>query len=620
MDPGNAAGRGSRWTSSPVVGFVAVAGLGVVLAAWIGSPYLTLGLARDVAEARTCLAAGDCGEAGPQSSLLWFYQGSLWIRVLAAWSFAALPVAWLVPFAILVAALASAVVFVMARAEGDGWAPVVSASVALVLFAGFSEMPVAQAPIIASLPQALFWWALGRTCRPGATPLHPAIAGVALALCLDTHLTSVILLPAAAAMLARSPRRGLATGILAASAVATVAALSPGALERNVECLVRHPVIPAAVAGSMAIAAAASIALGRGHDARVHVVAGPSDGGRVPWLDLLVLCLVIEAGATIATGHLWSMRYAMSAVVPAALIAGRACGWVASWMESARVRGSAWLTLALGVAVVLAAGKTLNEEEGWTYDDATRVLASLARRGVAPDEMMATIAGPRANRVLATLPVSGSGRLPRPAALTGSIRVVLRVHEDDAPIDTGPGIDVVRLAGPYRAVIATTPALVDRSRAHACIGRAGAWTTCTDIAPHRPDFVERLADGTGLGASLLPARHFSLDRDMSEIEFTMPLRRGDDMPHEVVVAPSLAEEGVWRIVAVTGCSFEGRLPGTRVRLFPPRATGASITFRATNPGQAWGDRDQWFPPYIEYRSGDATMERLAALVAAGVAE
>lgn len=459
------------------------------LAALAGDPPLHADTGRDWVLARQCVELGRCSMAGPSASFRGLTHGGLWIHLLSICQAAGLGIAGARAVTLALHAAAAALIAAaparLCRWPGAGvacWAIYLAASAWAI------EAPALWNPSALPLPLSLFWiCALGVAAQGGVAAA--AAAGAALALSIDAHVAcaplALLLLGVIAAAAARPALSTLAAlGALAA----TLAVSSPGALIADAGALLGAAPLAAGLASA---ALAAGAALRR----RVRARA-PEDRARATLALGCVLFAIPLLGGALLTGHPLAPRYLAPAVPATAVLAGRGIRILLDRAGArARVAGGALASLLL-----LGAAASAIRQPGWRAADAERLAARFAERGTDYADLVRSLRGPHAARLLTMLAAFAPRSAPRagepPRSREPAPRedlLVVRASRSALPRALPPGWEGIDLGAGALAVVRRAPAYVDRSDAEVCVEPAdGGAPTCA-----RVDALSEAPDGEG---------------------------------------------------------------------------------------------------------------------------
>lgn len=525
---------------------------------------VNLDTARDLLIARDCTLGVHCSEAGPRSSFVALMHGALWSHVLELREAWGLGIAAIEVLVVVALAAAAALVPVSARLLGRRAGPVTWAlwlPAALVT----SGYPTLWNPSLWPLALAVFTAALAYASRRrGLVWFVGAAAGLALGI--ELHVSTAVLLPFLVAVIAACARRPLVTTAIAGAASWGILALdSPKGFVENREVAAQHAT---ALALTLAAAFAAGLAarrrLGARADAeRAAVVAAALC---VYWM----IALVLLAGWS---GHGLRARYLAPLATPAAILLG-------ARIEGPRIRRVAVLVV---VAWHLAswAGARLFERRRFDVVEAEVIARELYGRDLAFGDLYRGVRGPHAEDLVATLaafePPDG-----RRAREDGPGLRIVRAGRGDVPAGAPSTWRVLELGGGAVAVIVALDAWVRLDPLEICEdGRCEA--VSVDVA--RFDQREGMvwADrayasfrARGMGAGTPGAR-----------SYRMQLRPSGAGRREIRLVPDDCAQ--WWIVDVDGS------PPEDDRRTIVDASARAITF-GVDPGRRCRG---WLPPFVE---------------------
>lgn len=520
-----------------------------LLAALRVRPAVHLDTARDLLLARDCVLAGRCG-AGPRASFGEWTQGALWSHLLELRELLGLGLAALEHAAIVAVALAAALVPLTARALGRRataltwalWLP------ATLLTIGW---PTLWNPTLWPLVLAAFHLALLHAARTRGVLAFTA-AAAALALAIDVHVASAVLVPFFGAALVARAARPLSTACLAALvAIAALAVDSPAAFADNRELVTRH-----ALSIVLVLAAAAAVGLA----ARRRLVDdSPARVARALCIYLIITLPLLSFVA----GHPLHARYLAPLVTPLAVLLGRR-----------DVKWPAVLACAAYLAFWL--------DDRW-YNHRFRlhetepIAAAMYGRGLGFGDLYQHLRGPHAYDLLSTL-----AALEPPGhrgAADGLDLLVFRTSHQELPAELPPDWTVVDL-GSHVAVLVAYEPRIRTDRFTAC--RTTDAERCTSITLDRDRFTD--APWTDRAHAAIP-------------DLARPAR-GERLVYRFPLSP-----GEPRRVHLFADECKGWTIGNPDALASPAAGELVFTVETTSRCRGW------LPPFVELPVASSPLDR-----------
>jgi hypothetical protein len=568
--------------------------------------------ARDLLMARDCIDRGACAMHGATSTFLRLEQGALWIHLLEILRLAHASVHAVTLAVLAWRALACAVLFVTARRFWGLGAGYVVAAVYLLLSVLVGSSAVLWNPSLLPLPLALCCAAVSALAAGGETA-HAGALGAALALSIDSHLASVLLVPVVAGLIAALARRpGAGSGAALAACAITLVVDSPEATARNLGLARDSRFTLLALVVTFALA---GMAVRR-------PIAGVDRGQRV------LIALLVLAGSAIvglpllgqAFGH--SLRddyfelglpFASLAVAP---LVARAVGWVerrTRQRQSVAARLVFFAPAALGVFVLCQAHRR-HLVSGWTMSGAEQVTRALNRADQHFGDWYAHLRGPDVAGMLGSLAAFDSSSDAWSTMHADAPDVALVRLPRQRFVAGAPGWERIDLQGTDDVAVARTlPGFVDPARVRVCVSPTGddeGRTTCQNIAIDAnriyaggPLNLERRAyPGSGAIHELVRIGGGGAPYGLS-YELGLRAQPGEP-PHVLCTAREDSGARHWHIARIDGASYQGSLPGDRVVLEPPRSPG-TVVFATT--GAASESVDQWLPDFMELLATDGVL-------------
>lgn len=539
---------------------------------------LHLDTARDLLTARDCVFAGHCHGAGPRSSFGELMQGALWSHLLELHASLGLGLVALERVADLLIAAAAAVVPLVARRLG---APQHALTWALWLPATLITCGYPRLWNPTPWPLVLVWTflALLQAARTGGAAMF-TVAAVALALAVDVHVATGVLVPLFVAVVVACARRPAVALPLAGAAMVAVLALdSPGAFAENRERLGPHA---PAIAGGVIAAIVAGL-----YARRWFAGAGEQRARRVA----LAVCVhhgAVLIALSLISGHHLDPRYFAPIVTPAALL-------VSVWLDPRvqRARRPGWwhaLAIALVVGWHLQHWFELRGRPQFRLIDVEPIAAELYGRGLAFGDLYRHLRGPGAFDLISVLaalePADG-----RRAGSDGPDLLLLRARRDALPRPLPAGWSIVELAGSHVAVIVAYAPWVRSDPLTIC--RADERDGCEQF----PVAVERFAAGTlwteraYAGIVDVPRRFAGAKSLVYRLSAQVP---EDGPARELVLFDD--DCGRWSFV------------GTEARSLPLTPGPQVLEFTVTPRSRCRG----WLPHFAEVEVADPSLMALAA--------
>ncbi|MCB9787726.1 MAG: hypothetical protein H6744_13670 [Deltaproteobacteria bacterium] len=596
----------------------ALAALATALAAFallrwlVPPPMLHVDTTRDLLLALDCLRGHPC-DAGPPATFGGLVQGALWIRVLALCHAAGLQPDGVQSLTLALHALATAVSWWALRRLASATAALAGAA---LFFAGavlVTGYPALWNPSIAPLPLAAFW-ALLLALAAGAGPLLGALCGVALALCLDSHVIDALLVPTFALTVAMGARRPLAALLAGFAALAGTLALDSGAAWlANLDSLRRaSPALPLALPLALAAVAATGLALRR----RAHALP-PRQRAIVLLVAAAALHAALAWPLSAFFGGEFSVRHLLPGLPPIAWTLGLALAALA-WLPTRTLgplprRAAAALVAALALSLALGVSRhairQATADSPWTFAGIASVADALYGGGLTYAQLHHG------------LQASNYALLPALAALDPasdpdeSVRIapeqMLDVPVVLAPAEATPTLPPAFQRVPVGADLA---AFVGRFRGAI---RRDELTVCFEpLAPASPGGGCATVDGTTLPAPGVPSARaypelsdlrtrFPVDamaRDGLRVTWTWRLALDAAAGPRAVL---LMGERAWEITDVQGLTVDSPLPARRVTLSAGdgRTTGTLSVARELRDGDPTLHA-AWPPPIIDVPAGE----------------
>lgn len=537
---------------------------------------LHLDTARDLLLARDCVLGGHCPGMGPRSSFGELMQGALWSHLLELWQRLGLGFAGLERAADLLIAAAAALLPWVGRGMDR---PVGALTWALWLPATLLTIgyPTLWNPTPWPLALALFHLAFVHAVRSGHW-LPCTLAGAALALAIDLHVATALLLPFFLAAALAGARRPTLAALSAFAACAGVLALdSPGAFAVNRQIVARHPALVLLTLGC---------ALAAGLSARRRLLAAPAASrARLVGLALCIYYAALLLGLSVVSGHSLEPRYLAPIVTPAAILGG---AWAEAAIQRARRIRPSKIRAALALLIIVLHGARWARDRGdarhFRLVEAEPIAAALFDRGLAFGDLYRHLRGPGGFHLLSTLAALEPPDL-RVAGRDDRDYLVIRAARSSVPSPTPPGWTLVDLGGSHVGVIVPRTTRVEIDPLEVCHTRAEVHSCETfPVDLHRFDQRDdnRWADRAYAGIA-------GLDRLLgrtpgAEIFYKLSLRAasGGSVPRILLFAD---ECSTWRI---------------------DQASEAGVVFAViAAPRCRW-----WLPPFVELEDPDPALDAL----------
>lgn len=550
-------------------------------------PAVHLDTARDLLLARDCVFGHECSGAGPRSSFGGWTQGALWSHVLELRELFGLGLSALEEVAHLALAAAAALLPAMARtldrrANATTWALWFPTTLITIGY------PTLWNPTLWPLALSVLYLAFFRAVRSGGL-LAFAWSGAALAFALDLHASSALLIPFMLAVVVGVAARPLLAALLAAATgLAVVVTVSPGASAQNWGLVVQHaPWLALVLVLAAVVGGGARRGLGqREPGARAETIA---------WALCIYLALVLPALA-VGTAHPLHARYLAPLVAPAAIL-------LSTRAPSMWIRGVTVVFAVAGYLAFAIGDYMLNPR--FRLPEVEQVAASLYGRGLSFPDLYRHLRGPDAFHLLSTL--AALEPLEPPALVASSTSqdlLVIRASRGALPQPVPDGWDVVDLDRSHVAVIVTYTPWIQLDPVEVCREPAGGGRTCTTLAIDPASFATRR--GMRWADRAYPSLP-GLERPTpgDRVTYRMQVRANtDDTAREVRLLPDHCRG--WRVIRASGAVDSH----AQVARIDAAIRSGDITFEVVaGTGCRWG-----LPPFTELREDDAGLARLLSQV------
>lgn len=552
---------------------------------------------RDLLLARDCAEQSYCHTVGSPSSLPGFHQGAVWTQVLAAVHVLGGRTEAQRILVLALASVAAGTLFVVVYR----WLRPTLAVPATALFVALltkDHLPAQLASGGASaLPTVLFaagLLALGTTGRIRFL----WIASFALAVAINEHIVSLLMLPplVAVSMLARRrPWRSLATAL---TVVASVCILSSAAATRaNLLAFAGHalatPLLIVGVAAAVICASLGDRFRSLGVDARAMVVGA-----------LTLLPAIAGAVFLFVAQHQFSLHYANPILAPAATVAAAAlCApfeLLARWLRPLR-----WLPTVAALAVmgavasndVAMARLTSRSIPVWNLEEAEALAGAIASRGWNFDDLLFRVQSVACRDLVVGMSLFAPP--PKPGQRAPVLQIVKRPHGQGAQrvLETiradGGSIDVIEI---------DSWMIAEELRACREPIDGGAGRVCENATP----------PGSRSSSHLLSSRSYP---EVHYVALQPPYRAIYEVPIRPVVGQRrrfAVDDGGdarcgWRIVAATGVDLDPPLPSNQTVVRSDTGATAWLTFaRPFGTPECHSDFDMRYPPCVLETSLDDT--------------
>lgn len=534
---------------------------------------LHLDSARDLLIARDCTLGIHCPAAGPRSSFVALMHGALWSHVLElrevlGFGIAAVELAVIVALAAAAALLPVAGRLLGRRVGPTTWALWFPAALAT------SGYPTLWNPSLWPLALALFTVALAHAARRRGLVAFAGVAA-ALALAVELHVSSALLLPFVVAVIAACARRPLATAVSTAAVAWGVAALdSPKGFAENRALLAQH-------ATALGLVLAGSFAAGLVARRRLLARADGERAVEVAIASCLYLVVALIA-LSVGSGHGLQMRYLAPLVTPAAIVLG-------ARLDGPRLRRAA-VFVVVALQVAWWTGARLLERRRFDVVEAEAIALDLYGRGLAFGDLYRRVRGPHAYDLVSTLaafePPDGRG-----ARGEGPDLLIVRASRAELPDPLPRTWHAIELGAGAVAVVVEIDPWVTIDPLEVCEG-----ARCEAL----PVDVDRFAQREGMvwahraHASLRPRAPAS--REPAALSYRLRLRPTTGS-REIRLLPDDCTQ--WWIAGVGGVP-----PAVRDRTTVD-ASAHAIEF-AVAPGPRCRG---WLPPFVELDPEERTFIR-----------
>jgi hypothetical protein len=552
-----------------------------------------LDTARDLLLARDCALEFVC--EGPRSSFGGWSQGALWTRVLALREVFGLDLAAIERIAHVALAAGAALLPAAARSLGRE-ATTITWAVWFAATAWTIGYPIMWNPTLWPLALGLAHLLVFRAVQTRRS-LPFVGAAVALAIAVDLHVASAILIPFHLAVVVATAVRPM---LVAASAVVVAVGIlrvaSPAAFVQNwgLVASYAHAVVLVVV-----LAAATGWALRR------HL-ASLVGSMRAEWTarGLCVYLGVVPPVLALAADHQLHARYLAPVIVPAVLLAAPRSA--PHRRESIRRSLITILVVVLGYVSVWIGDRILNPRFRLVEVDA--VADELYGRGLSFADLYQRLRGPDTFHLLATL--AAVEPLQRQAVRRdGGSQLVLRVRRADLPDPLPVGWSVAELDSSHVAVVVPYEPWVQLDTIEVCTDSpqvSDALPTCSRIEVDPSIF--RQGEGMRWADRAYPSLPgLRRPRQGDRVSYRMRLRPNGDAARDIRLFPDRCKG--WRIEQAAA-TIDPTATSARV---DKKLMGGEIVFSVVaGPGCRW-----WWPPFAEIRVGDSDLA--SVLTAAGAA-
>lgn len=569
-----------------------VAGASFCYLAWSGgAPVLHLDSVRDVLMGRECLAGGAC-LAGPPTSVDGVLQGTLWPRILGALDGAGVGIAGIHAVVLALDALSVCGVFL----AGARWlpeprvaAPLAACAYLVLLAEGTDHHLILWHPSLGpAAATALTLALLGVAAR--GTWRRALVAGIALAVLVESHVASVAMLPALVVVVsARAERLGAALMAALVGCGATLLALSPGSVMRSAESVATS----AWAVGALSLAATVV-------GSRLLFRERPPGAALVVGAILAAQAVFWAVGA--ASGYdVAPWRYHLAAL-PA--LAGVVGGALAVGLGALGRGGRGVL---VGAALCGVAGlswpltRPPEHYERLLLEDGQAVAEALARRGYDFEAGFARLRGVDSRRLVAALSLeTAAGGDP------GDDVLVLKVPDGVMPERRPERWTVVPAAGAWSLVVRPLNSWLG-PRARVCARGTG---------PVRCVETERVwrepAPASWVRARAYPSLSEwpEVPEGPFELRWEIPVRR-EGTPRLVAARTVLGEGCGWTMLNAQGATLAGA--GEALDLSRPEVGRTLVLSRRHGPGACESRPPRWPPDVVEVTTAETELRQLLGL-------
>jgi hypothetical protein len=553
-----------------------------------------LDTARDLLLARDCALEFVC--EGPRSSFGGWSQGALWTRVLALREVFGLDLAAIERVAHLALAAGAASLPATARSLGREattltWGVWFAATVWTIGY------PIMWNPTLWPLALGLVHLLVFRAVQTRRS-LPFVGAAVALAVAVDLHVASAILIPFLLAVVVGTALRPM---LVAASAVVVsvgvLAVVSPAAFVQNWELVASYA---HAVVLVVVLAAATGWTLRR----RLTALVGQTRAERTAW-GLCVYLGVVLPVLALAADHQLHARYLAPVIVPAVLLAAPRAALPSR--KSTRRSLTAILVVVLGYVAVWIGDRVLNPRFRLVEVDA--VADELYGRDLSFADVYQRLRGPDTFHLLATL-AAVEPLQRRAVRRDGGSLLVLRIPRADLPHPLPAGWSVAELDSSHVAVVVPYKPWVQFDTIEVCTASAQVQNdppTCSQIEVDPSIFWQE--EGMRWASRAYPSLPgLRRPRHGDRVSYRMRLRPNGGDARDIRLLPDRCEG--WRIEQAAA-TIDSTATSARVE---GRFMGGEIVFSVVaGPGCRW-----WWPPFAEIRVGDSDLASVLAAAGATV--